>query len=194
MLPFLEGVKGYGWRGFAPSVFFSFSGLTFVQTGVIVWHSFCGKPACGARGGRWSLMGSPVFFCRTSNSFTLFRGFHGVFRKNSQIPKGYRETGYIWANFDFREMVWEFGNYSRKREFFKDFWACFAFLNSSRKSFPIPNNSRRIHVFQIGNFSMKNTLWEWFPGIIRPDDKLGLFWYPFARWSRWCFRSLWGSR
>ena len=120
MLPFLKRLRVL-LTGIRSVSFFSFSGLTFVQTGVIVWHSFCGKPACGARGGRWSLMGSPVFFCRTCNSFTLFLGFHGVFRKNSQIPKGYRETGYIWANFDFREMVWEFGNYSRKREFFKDF-------------------------------------------------------------------------
>ena len=62
-----------------------------------------------------------LFFAKASNSFTHFLVFYGVFLKNSQIPKGYRETGYIWAKFDFREMVWEFGNYSREREFFNIF-------------------------------------------------------------------------
>ena len=68
--PFLKRLRVW-LTGIRSASLFSFSGLTFVQTGVIVWHSFCGKPACGARGGRWSLMGSPVFFCRTCNSFTL---------------------------------------------------------------------------------------------------------------------------
>ena len=61
------------------------------------------------------------FFAERVILLRFLLGFYGVFRKSSQIPKGYRETGYIWAKFVFREMVWEFGNYSREREFFKDF-------------------------------------------------------------------------
>jgi len=41
---------------------------------------------------------------------------NGVFWNNSQIPKGCHETGYKRAKIVFREMVWEFGNYSEERE------------------------------------------------------------------------------
>ena len=55
------------------------------------------------------------------NNFMVYDDKSAIFSKSSQIPRGYRETGYIWAKIVFREMVWEFGNYSRKRESFKDF-------------------------------------------------------------------------
>ena len=119
MLPFLKRLRVL-LTGIRSVSFFSFSGLTFACARGIVQHSFRTQATCLCQSCRRFAMIRRLF-CETRNSFTFFLGFYGVFRKSSQIPKGYRETGYIWANFDFREMVWEFGNYSRKREFFKDF-------------------------------------------------------------------------
>ena len=118
--PFLKRLRVW-LTGIRSVSFFVFSCLTFAYARGIVWYSFRTQATCLCQSSGGFAHVSTSFFAKTSNSFTLFLVFYGVFLKNSQIPKGYCETGYIWAKNDFREMVWEFGNYSREREFFNIF-------------------------------------------------------------------------